>query len=65
MQRLMPLQDNLLAAPINDRILDFIHVQYDIKLPSGAKLEGEEAIRASHLSQKLKNMIMSIIVKNR
>lgn len=47
------------------RVLDFIEVKYVIDLPSGETLTGEEAIRASKMSQLLKSTIMTVLVKNR
>ena len=54
-----------MAEAGNTRILDFIHERRKIELPTGDYLLGEEAVRASQLSQKLKNVIMQFILKNR
>ena len=55
----------LIAAPAIDLTLDFVQVKDRIELPSGDVIEGETAMRASKLSQKLKNVIMQVIIKNR
>lgn len=61
---------NVLIAEVDEmiessqsKVLDFIEVKYLIELPTGEKLVGEEAIRASKVSQLLKSTIMTMIVK--
>lgn len=54
-----------IALPAIDLTLDFVFVKDRIELHNGEVIEGEEAMRASKLSQKLKNIIMLVIIKNR
>ena len=65
LRNLLSLVKEMIKAPAIDMTLDFVHVKDRIDLPSGDVLEGEEAQRASKLSQKLKNVIMQAIIKNR
>ena len=55
-----------MEAPIVERTLDFIQNKREIKMPNGKKtLEGNEAVHASELCLRLKNVIMQMIIKNR
>ena len=46
--------------------MDFIQNKREIKMPNGnKKLEGSEAVHASELCLRLKNVIMQMIIKNR
>ena len=58
MHKLIKIQDDMLDKISTDRTLDFIQIKRCIKLPTGKMLIGDEAVRASTLSLKLKNMIM-------
>ena len=61
----MKIQDNLLDTTSNDFSLDFLQIKRCIKLPTGKMLQGEEAVRASTLSLKLKNVILQQVMKLR
>lgn len=58
MRKLIRLQDELLDKQTEERTLDFIQIKRQIKLPTGKKIFGEEAMRASALSLELKNVIL-------
>ena len=58
MLKLIELQDVLIEKEENDHILDFVQIKQVIELPTGKKLIGDEAARASKLSLKLKNVIL-------
>ena len=65
LRNLLKIVKELIAAPAIDLTLDFVQVKERIKCPSGELIEGEQAMRASNLTQKLKNVIMQMIIKNR
>ena len=55
-----------MEAPIVERTLDFIQNKREVKMPNGNKtLKGNEAVHASELCLRLKNVIMQVIIKNR
>lgn len=58
MHELIKLQDELLDKEEHDNTLDFVQIKREIELPTGKKLLGHEAARASMLSLKLKNVIL-------
>ena len=55
----------MLLTPSNDKTLDYIHIKESMKMANGTYIYGEEATRASKLVQKLKNVVMQVITKNR
>ena len=52
-------------APTNDRILDYIKKEHIVPLANGDYIYGEEAIRASLAQQKLKNIVLLVLNKNK
>ena len=63
LKRISGVVDTLIESPMQNKILDFIQLKREIVLPNGDKISGEEAMRASELCHKLKNVIMQVIVK--
>ena len=64
-EKMEKIHKELFKVPAADRILDFNQIKRFIKLPTGKVIKGEEAIRASQLRQKLKNVVMQLLLKNR
>ncbi len=63
--RLIEIQDKMLLTPTNPNILDYQQRKYYLKTARDEILTGETAARAFELSQKLKNVIMQVLLKNR
>ena len=65
LRTLLKTVKEIIKAPAIDMTLDFVQVKDRIELPNGDVITGSEAMQASRLSQKLKNVIMQMIIKNR
>ena len=64
-KKLLNIVKKMLESPASDLTLDFIQVKHTIELPTGEIISGQQAIKACELSQKLKNVIMQLIFKER